>query len=121
MIKRISFILLAITITAGVEASTLRVVFDGNGCPVRVMGDNSCPGRSGDNVACRNNGPVRWAPENMIGAIGKKSGSAELSACGSRSNQGYYQCTVSGNSGDQVSYYVESTTGCVLDPIIIIN
>ena len=123
MIKKASLMLVPFLLFASTfaESAPLRVVLDGVGCPTRVLGDNSCPGRSGDNVACRPPGPVRWVPVNEISVIATKDGSGALHNCSARPNQGYYQCIVRGNIGEEVHYYVTSTSGCTLDPIIILN
>ena len=103
----------------------LQVMFDGNGCPTEVLShDNSCGG-GGDrpNEACRSNGaPVRWAPESEIGEIRTKAGSpGALHNCRAHANQGYYQCIVRGNVGDRIEYDVISSTGCPMDPVIIVR
>jgi len=102
----------------------LQVVF--NGCePTEVIShDSSCGGGAdAKNTACRdNNGPVRWSPLSSIREITQKAGSpGSLHNCNRHENQGYLQCIVTGNSGDQVAYNVTSSDGCILDPIIIIN
>ena len=103
----------------------LQVMFDGEGCPTEVLShDGSCGnGPDQPNEACReNNGPVRWAPVNMIGEINTKSGSpGGLHNCQPKPNQGYYQCIVRGNVGDHVEYFVTATDGCELDPKIIVQ
>lgn len=102
----------------------LEVVF--NGCdPVEVLSkDDSC-GNGPDpvNVACRpDNGPVRWVPVDSIKEITTKAGSpGALHNCQAKPNQGYYQCIVRGNVGEEVSYNVTSTGGCTLDPVIRIR
>jgi hypothetical protein len=106
------------------ENQNLEVVF--NGCdPVEVLSkDDSC-GNGPDpvNVACRpDNGPVRWVPVDSIKEISTKAGSpGALHNCEAKPNQGYYQCIVRGNVGDEVAYNVTSTAGCTLDPIIRIR
>ena len=105
------------------ENQSLEVMFDSSGCPTQVEShDDSC-GQGGDpvNRACRNSGgPVRWGPVASIAEINTKEGSAgALKNCQAKS--GYYQCIVTGNGGDEVEYYVTSTQGCKLDPVIIIN
>ncbi len=124
--KMISLFLSALFFTSGsFAASNLQVMF--NGCePTEVIShDRSCGGSDNDpkNTACRDNtGPVRWSPLNSIASITTKAGSpGALKNCQARPNQGYYQCIITGNSGDHVAYNVTSTEGCVLDPIIIIN
>jgi len=122
--KATSLLFLVLPFTSSTfAASTLQVVFDG--CqPVEVISsDGSCGGTDPKNTACRDNGaPVRWAPVASIGSITTKAGSpGALMNCRPMPNQGYYQCIVTGNSGDQVAYNVTSTEGCLLDPIIIIN
>jgi hypothetical protein len=102
----------------------LEVVF--NGCePVKVLSKNdSCgDGPDPENLACRpDNGPVRWVPLASIAEIATKPGSpGALHNCKANPNQGYYQCIVTGNVGDEVSYYVTSTEGCTLDPMIRIR
>ena len=123
MISKASLILVSFLLFASANArgDSLRVVFDEEGCPSKVLGYDSCPGRSGDNVACRHPGPVRWVPENQIGSVATKDGSEDLHRCRSHAAQGYYQCIIQGNVGQEVEYYVESKDGCSLDPIIIIN
>ena len=123
MISKASLILASILLFASAiaQGAPLRVVFDDAECPTTVMGDNSCPERSGNNVACRPPGPVRWVPENAISSVGTKDGSGALHNCAARPNQGYYQCIIRGSVGQEVAYYVTATNGCELDPIIIIN
>lgn len=110
--------------TGAFADDNLEVVFDG--CdPVEVLSkDDSC-GNGPDpvNVACRpDNGPVRWVPVESIGEITTKAGSpGALHNCESKPNQGYYQCIVRGNVGDEIAYNVTSTGGCTLDPIIRIR
>jgi len=99
----------------------LEVAFDG--CePVEVISHDESCGNGPDpvNVACRpNNGPVRWGPLSQIREINTKPGSpGALHNCMPMENQGYYQCIVTGNAGDEVSYFVTSTEGCTMDPVI---
>lgn len=106
------------------ENQPLEVVFDGCQPKEVVSKDESC-GNGPDpvNVACRPNaGPVRWVPLSSIAEISTKDGSSgALHNCSAQPNQGYYQCIVTGNVGDEVSYYVKSTEGCILDPVIRIR
>jgi len=102
----------------------LEVVFDG--CqPVQVNSNDDSCGTGSDpvNVACRpDNGPVRWVPVSSIAAISTKPGSpGALHNCEAKPNQGYYQCIVRGNVGEEISYNVTSTEGCILDPVIRIR
>lgn len=103
------------------QEQPLTVIFDG--CdPIEVISrDDSC-GQGGDPVdqACRSNGAVvRWAPEAQIGSITPKDGG--LDNCKAKPGQGYYQCVVRGNVGDEIYYNVTSKQGCTLDPVIIIK
>ena len=114
---------MAIFGSAGVYAQEqpLTVIFEG--CePIEVIShDDSC-GQGSDPVdtACRSNGAiVRWAPEAKIGSITPKSGG--LHNCKAKPGQGYYQCLVRGNLGDEIYYNVTSKQGCTLDPVIIIK
>jgi len=109
--------------SAGVFAQEqpLTVIFEG--CePIEVIShDDSC-GQGSDPVdtACRSNGAVvRWAPEAQIESITPKG--VGLSNCKAKPGQGYYQCVVRGNVGEEIYYNVTSKQGCTLDPIIIIK
>jgi hypothetical protein len=102
----------------------LQVVFDGLK-PLEVIShDQSCGnGKDPKNTACRKAGPVRWSPADKIGSITAKAGTPvhALKACKAMPAKGYYQCVVSGNVGDRISYNVISTDGQKLDPVIILN
>jgi hypothetical protein len=121
--KIISITLLSIGFCTFAQANQdLEVVFDG--CqPIEVLSHDGSCGNGPDpaNVACRaNNGPVRWTPVSSIGEIATKDGSpGSLHNCHAQPN--FYQCIVTGNVGDEVSYMVTSTEGCVLDPMIRIR
>ena len=119
-------IIVAAALSLGFSAASqayenLEVVFDG--CePLRVLSNDDSCGEGGDpvDVACRpDNGPVRWVPLSKIREINTKEGSpGALHNCQPMEQQGYYQCIVRGNVGDEVSYFVTSTEGCTLDPVI---
>jgi hypothetical protein len=102
----------------------LEVVFEG--CePIEVLSNDESCGDGPDPVdlACRpDNGPVRWVPLSSIKKIAAKPGSpGGLHNCKAHPNQGYYQCIVTGNVGEEVSYNVTSTGDCALDPRIRIR
>ena len=109
---------------AAQENQNLEVVF--NGCePVEVLSKDGSCGNGPDpvNLACRpDNGPVRWVPLDSIKEITTKENSpGGLHNCMAKPEQGYYQCIVRGNVGDDVSYNVISTGNCKLDPVIRIR
>lgn len=123
--KKVSFLMMVAALSGGsvafAQEQPLTVIFEG--CePIEVIShDDSC-NQGGDPVdqACRSNGAVvRWAPEAQIGSITPKDGG--LSNCKARPGQGYYQCVVRGNVGDEIYYNVTSKQGCTLDPVIIIK
>jgi hypothetical protein len=101
----------------------LQVVFNGLQPMEVISHDQSCGnGADPKDTACRKAGPVRWAPVDKIQSITPKDEESDaLKACQAMPAQGYYQCIVSGNVGDQIEYNVTSSEGCVLDPVIIIN
>jgi hypothetical protein len=109
---------------SSVGHQNLQVVFDGLK-PLEVIShDQSCGnGKDPKNTACRKAGPVRWSPVDKIKTITHKDDKSKhaLNACKAMPAQGYYQCIVSGNVGDRISYNVISTDGQVLDPVIILN
>lgn len=124
------------TITAAIAAMSFgataladdNLIVSFNGCkPVEVVSPNDSCGNGPDpvNVACRpDNGPVRWVPVESIAEIATKPGSpGALHNCEAKPNQGYYQCIVRGNVGDEVSYYVTGTGSgdCTMDPVIRIR
>ncbi len=123
--KTIATGIMSLALCSSAWANTdLEVVFDG--CqPVEVISNGDTCGTGSDpvNMACSpDNGPVRWMPGSSIAAITAKEGSpGSLHNCMAKPNQGYYQCIVRGNQGDEISYNVHSTEGCILDPVIRIR
>lgn len=127
------------TAVAAQQLHPLEVVFEGDGCmPAAVeSADNSCDPNEPDppNMACRaNDAVVHWTPLSRIKEIGKKddsSGGADLVGCIPNNGLNVYQCTLKGQRGQSVEYYVEgqgpdeemqgpggSNNRCKLDPVI---
>lgn len=108
---------------------TIDVITDANNCPQAVSPDDPCPGSSED-VCFTKGSPnfVTWkyqgsAPDSPdFSIVMKNSGDDSIFANGCHESAKKIKCDISENAPvGSYAYSIESSTGCKLDPKIIIN